>query len=488
MATLGRATPLLTDGERRKRDQAGVECAAEPVGGGTALLVDAKGAVEDAGKVAGKAITDVIMGTKKGTNTEAEKAEIDKLWLRYKLDGSNEFDSEDPDKSIDISTFGIFGGVQFAPGGGISEVRNLWEKEKGGARMAGRSFWATVMVLFVLYNTYFLIDNDFIKPHVTQKFGDWINGTLVCDEDEGGFLMTILILDVAYPILTFNIWGPVAPTIFSCNGAMWLGLFEIVYLAILYFRLITNFLVSSFPTVFARMVKDSNGKIDTHHAHRVGWFHLYAMYWETIPAISTCSGMKLLQSFQPLMLTNDLFHLMYVEGPRTKYWFLYVLKWILFICYRGGALLIGFDMFIRQLRNVTDSALQHRPQPSDLLNIFVFINQVLGIVSVDIAIRSRLFLFIFGGEQSEMSPEQHARRKIWEALVAREVYTYAYKQPKKTLKAEPSSFCRCYLFWKVIWWLKYQIIMLSFSDEDFQKVVLTKDLRHTLWSFGQSNQ
>eukprot|EP00415_Alexandrium_ostenfeldii_P004821 UN4821 len=63
--------------------------------------------------------------------------------------------------------------------------------------------------------------------------------------------------------------------------------------------------------------------------------------------------------------------------------------------------------------------------------------------------RQRLFTFIFGGEDSILQPHEKTLKAVWEAMLARAICTQ-------------HSFCRALA------------IMLSFSDVDFQKLVLNE--------------
>lgn len=99
---------------------------------------------------------------------------------------------------------------------------------------------------------------------------------------------------------------------------------------------------------------------------------------------------------------------------------------------------------------IDESVVNNIGLPQALFSILLFVNQVLGVVQVRWMIQLRLFCFIFGGEDSILSDEADAKRRTWLALLAKEI---------------------CSVFPMG----KFFAIMLSFSDQDFQLLVLDED-------------
>lgn len=81
--------------------------------------------------------------------------------------------------------------------------------------------------------------------------------------------------------------------------------------------------------------------------------------------------------------------------------------------------------------------------------LLIFTVQMLGIVQLGMFVRERLFVFIFAGEDSIMQKEEQARQEVWNSLLVRK------------LRQE-------FGFWKFL------VIMLTFTDTDFQRLVLNE--------------
>merc|ERR1712167_396181 len=110
--------------------------------------------------------------------------------------------------------------------------------------------------------------------------------------------------------------------------------------------------------------------------------------------------------------------------------------------------IIGFGTFLMRLRIVSVKA-NH-----DVTDLFLpciqFLVQVLGVVQLGPFVRKRLFVFIFGGEDGMLQDDEIELMETWQALLARRMYTdLEYKQ--------------------------FIAVMLSFSDEDFQSLVLNEN-------------
>merc|ERR1712190_648110 len=80
--------------------------------------------------------------------------------------------------------------------------------------------------------------------------------------------------------------------------------------------------------------------------------------------------------------------------------------------------------------------------------------QILGIVQLGIYVRSRLFLFIFGGEDGVLQPYEKALKSVWNAMLMRKIWQ----------ENSIPRFCA---------------ILLSFDDMDFQRLALNDRDHHS---------
>eukprot|EP00930_Biecheleria_cincta_P038334 TRINITY_DN26346_c0_g1_i1.p1 TRINITY_DN26346_c0_g1~~TRINITY_DN26346_c0_g1_i1.p1 ORF type:complete len:390 (-),score=52.44 TRINITY_DN26346_c0_g1_i1:92-1261(-) len=177
------------------------------------------------------------------------------------------------------------------------------------------------------------------------------------------------------------------------------------------------------------------------------WTYVEKAFWVTLPELSSYSAMRLLHFVSPSVMLSDI----YAEMGYTAHdgWFVFVKHWAKLIISRWVFFVVGIDALLLKMRE--NEYITHGENLSLLKawKLLIFISQILGIVQLGMFVRERLFVFIFAGEDSQMQPREAALRDVWNAMLARQI-------------RRKFSFAR---------WLA---IMLSFSDEDFQKLVLNE--------------
>merc|ERR1719362_441721 len=102
----------------------------------------------------------------------------------------------------------------------------------------------------------------------------------------------------------------------------------------------------------------------------------------------------------------------------------------------------------------------------DVIGVVILLNQILGVVQLRKTIRSRLYRFVFAGEDGMMTKEEHVRQDVWEALVAERIF-------------------RAFPFHKAV------PLILSWCDDDFQMLALNdNDVTPTSSAFhsGQEDE
>merc|ERR1719375_1446314 len=55
------------------------------------------------------------------------------------------------------------------------------------------------------------------------------------------------------------------------------------------------------------------------------------------------------------------------------------------------------------------------------VQVAVFLNQILGVVQLNVFTEERLFQFIFGGTDNFIGPHEKRRKFVWEALLSEDV-------------------------------------------------------------------
>merc|ERR1712187_585056 len=122
-------------------------------------------------------------------------------------------------------------------------------------------------------------------------------------------------------------------------------------------------------------------------------------------------------------------------------------QWLVLVVF---GFFVGFDTFLLKLRVVAAKAEDPGGTAEIILPCFQFLVQVLGIVQLGPFVRKRLFRFVFGGEDGVMQDEEVELMETWNALLAKRIY-------------------------RDLSFPQFVAVMLSFSDEDFQSLVMNEN-------------
>lgn len=185
------------------------------------------------------------------------------------------------------------------------------------------------------------------------------------------------------------------------------------------------------------------------------WLGAAILAWDLIPALSVFSAFGLLYYVTPVVLSmhitqkiQDLLDDDNESGlansiPVT------ICKVLLFVFSRLLAGIVGFDAFEFKFWMVAEDMLSVNLTFWEFMNIAMFLVQVMGIVKLSIFIRERILVFIFAGEDGVLEHSEMASLDVFNALLVRKIMTCYSKIQGITL-------------------------MLSFSDIDFQRMVLNE--------------
>lgn len=339
----------------------------------------------------------------------------------------------------------FFNDIAFANNGGFSDVKNLTDPESdGGMGYVSRTFWAALSMIFAVYNTYFIISSDIFRTD--EQIAD--------ETDDDGKPYYLMCRTLFTPIISWFMSNVLEPMGYDLTkNSNWKGgamLFihyaEFGFLVILYFRLIRNVMLAMHKS---RMVCRWCRPPDARPKEQFRWIALSHIFWRNIPEIGIISGMRVLGVFQGTQLAFEIG--LVKEGVYPK-WGCLGLIFKLIVCF-----IFGIDCFLVKFRAVSSTIMPEHSDKVDLNSFLVplmFARQMCSLVDIPNLINERLFVFIFGGEDSVMQQHERAKRECWNAMMVK-----AFWQD-------------CFTGDKLRGSLKFGVLMLSWSDFDFQKLVL----------------
>lgn len=324
--------------------------------------------------------------------------------------------------------------IRFSADSGFSDIPALWDAEKG-VSIKRRCFSAIIAVIFVFYNTHFIVMDNVatLQSNIT---------------DTRDFYLVRHVIQ-QFQALSGAEFPPQVESVVH-NNAKLLAVAELIGMLVLYKCVLVDVLVHFLPCMAPETCRASPEKRE-----RAKWFADIRLFWSDLHAISIYSGMRLLNYVQPPVLSMDISHIMSMKPAHRG------MAWFSFIIGRLFCLIVGFDFFLKKFRDADKtgvfSTYQDEPwSATQVLRSFMFMRQVMGVVQVDSLIRDRLFIFVFGGEESKMDRRELTIKAVWQALIARRIWRECKAQQSSTLAAS----------------LKYGAVMLTFSDEDFQHLIL----------------
>eukprot|EP00931_Biecheleriopsis_adriatica_P102771 TRINITY_DN77702_c0_g1_i1.p1 TRINITY_DN77702_c0_g1~~TRINITY_DN77702_c0_g1_i1.p1 ORF type:complete len:419 (+),score=71.31 TRINITY_DN77702_c0_g1_i1:85-1257(+) len=318
----------------------------------------------------------------------------------------------------------FFHGVKIARDGGFSEVRELWD--------GSRWFSAFMVLLLLASNLYTVITNDMMYliqgGHPSERSQN--------DDIRNDFMLTGYFADWLarlYLKVVGHDENFISPRLRLISGV------ELFLLACLLAQAIV------------KLVRTHSAKTE-----RLRWLATQEFLWKVIPELTSFSAMRLLHYATPSIIIADAYTYATKYGSQANAVKfrnrkrLLIGRWARLIVWRFLCLVIGVDAFLFKVRISYKFIHQANISAFGLLTVVMFIVQVLGIVQLSIFVRGRIFLFIFGGEDGIMQQEERCIQVTWETMIVREIY-------------------RQFTFWQAM------AVLLSFSDYDFQKLVLNEN-------------
>ncbi|CAK0882036.1 unnamed protein product [Prorocentrum cordatum] len=219
------------------------------------------------------------------------------------------------------------------------------------------------------------------------------------------------------------------------------------------------------------------------------WEATVYIYWDLIPSVRTFSALRALKHVHPQLFPAELrsAHLKYsmrLRSCRQRFAMisLFVIKRIVILWFGLQAFMHKFTQTAAQLEMN-----EGRPLTQMFLGI-VFLNQLVGgVVQMDIQFRNRLMLFLFGGEDAKVEPEEDALLNVWVAHVANALWQRAFclnddaaldPVAISTFKGATPKERRMTALERLLCWIRWVVAISDFNHIDLQKAVLCEGEEH----------
>eukprot|EP00415_Alexandrium_ostenfeldii_P000392 UN0392 len=230
--------------------------------------------------------------------------------------------------------------------------------------------------------------------------------------------------------------------VFHVTPEYLIAVFELVGLA-WHTIVITSCLVSAkFPHLFHR-----TNQTDTLTYQR--WAAMARVFREELPTLQAFSAMRTLQYVTPGVLTPEVQALVARLRRSKARGFRKFLRFARFIGLRLLFLFFGAQAFLVKFRLAAHDLSEASESLRSLFPIFLFLNQMLGIVQLNLYTNDRLFRFIFGGTDNYVDKSERRRMRVWNAAFQKAAWDKFHDTPGRFLA-----------------------LSLTFSDVDFQRMVL----------------
>lgn len=320
------------------------------------------------------------------------------------------------DKWVDDESPDTFGFLELAKDGGFSEVKDLYNPFR----------WVTaaILIIFVIYNIFSVIVLDHAFMTHPSIAAEQLGTTL--DAIDSKFYFTRSVSEWLSRRLGFT--APPEPVRI-------IGMLELLGMTYFLCNLLYCCMMVMIDTGFRK------------------WFAVQTIFWDILPTLSVYSAMRLLYQIVPLVfLSNVSMIIEEVKEAKAKkkgmmHAMFSLFSWIFTVWF---CFIVGFDTFLMKLRVVSAAANSTELNSTVMLSTLQFLIQVIGVVQLGTFVRKRLFVFIFGGEDGILQEDEVVLMETWNALLAKRIF-----------RDLPS--------WHAL------AVMSSFSDEDFQGLVLNEN-------------
>lgn len=274
----------------------------------------------------------------------------------------------------------FFEHLEIADDGGMSEIgtkEELWY----GTRYVS----CVILLVFVLYNIYFVIKADI--------------EILTAKDIEGmhhGFLLSKYVTELALSSSHVDL------------GNVPVKMVSIVELGMLFYIILRTL------TNCCKLVCSSGYR---------KWRACSWLCWVQLPELSIFSAIKLLSFVTPQQFSYDINYILWYDNRCL------CLKLTAFIVSRVAIMIVGLDCFLVKVRAASIYFDAQDCSQHNVMGCLILLTQILGVVNINKTIKWRLYRFVFGGEDGIMTHHEKVRQEVWEAMVAQRIFDkYSYSK------------------------------------------------------------
>jgi len=322
------------------------------------------------------------------------------MFVEYMADGAC---TKSKDAGLQGKVQSFFGDLHLSTTGGLSECQDMFKP----GRYAGLIIFVGQLIL----NTFNIIRGDLMCINLLRVVprSEWLIHEVWLDEMIPGAYIT--------PDRLFAIFELVGLAIYFLN---------ILYLVV-------------------KINRSSGAKLCYRR-----WTASADLCLRLLPSMQTFSSMRMLQYIVPAVFTPKMKTLLLeLKGLDQSKWLRKSTALPMFVLTHMVFFFFGFEAFLVKFRQVNRFLSDTDHQAWAVLQLAMFMNQMLGIVQLKIYTQNRLFKFIFGGVDNHVDVDEQYRQDVWKATFVQRVWE--------------ASGRRIFPFLSVL---------LTFNDEDFQQMVL----------------
>lgn len=319
----------------------------------------------------------------------------------------------------------FFDEVFIAEDGGLRhEVKDLVRKVN-----LSTYIFALVTPTCILYNTIYIVNTDLFYIRSGEKVDvDWC-------------VIGYLVDNIAQSVMVF----------FGSQGTphvparIVVAVLEILFLGMQYLKLV-------FLTIEALLTPDVRRR----------WANVSQVFFDTLPSLCSFSAMQLLRNAVPSVARFDLLpklnEVFELEAEAIREHVLFDGKYIwacvdlaAWVMLRLLAAMAGLDAFLVKFRFASEYVTADHLTMSNLCGSLGFVMQLVGIIDLGMWNRRRIQDFLFAKADGELSELDAADKEVWNCMLTERVWRYS----------KDSVFT-------------FSVVMLTFTDVDFQRLVLNE--------------
>jgi len=291
--------------------------------------------------------------------------------------------------------------------GGLDRVDKLWYNQ--------RVLWAVMLLVFVIMNMFYLISSNWIvfqsfATHILKKDRDAPGGvTLHVDFKDSGGAAGSEVTDIYS-----HIKDPDKRTLILQLAGI-VGTFEVLWVLFKFIHALEQMRVF--------MCSSSEYRV---------WREVTNLFSETLPVLSTFSLLKFVSFVHPSLIAThylDLIHERYCL-PDTVIGT--VLLSLYFIITRVLIAVLSVGAFAMKLLSVGLKLIDPKyGLAACFMHSALLMNQVIGCVLFERVLQDRIFLFIFGGSDTDFREDELALKGVYRLRLARQIWEEFYtKAPR----------------------------------------------------------